>query len=106
SVANPAVYVPRIPRQRELIDERDAEEIAREVGSGVSLHGTGPDNGPPDAERDGGLRHVPQHPDRDRGAILEIHEPRRPDQRPIALEPDLHGASANTRRITSSIAGS
>src|SRR2546425_2715143 len=110
AIADPAVDVPGVPRQGELVHERHAEEVAGEVVAPEALHGALARDRPPDAERDGGLGHVPQHPDGDRGAVLEIHEPGRPHERRVAAQPHVHAPpsapSADARRRTSSRAGS
>ena len=80
ALAYPAIDVPGVPRQRRLIHERDAEEIARERLARVSLHCAGRRDRPPDPERDDGLGDSPDDPDRNRRAILQIDEEGRAHQ--------------------------
>jgi len=56
ALANPPIDVPRVPRERRLIHERNAEEIAREILARVAIHGAASGDRPPDAERDDRLR--------------------------------------------------
>src|SRR5256885_4471648 len=107
SVADPAVQIPGIPGDRQLVDEHDAEEVAGEVGARVSGDLSRSRDRPPDAQRDGRLGHPPQEPEHDRRPVLEVDEPGVADQRRVPAD---HSPSstprANARRITSSIGGS
>src|SRR3989440_465298 len=105
--ADPAVQIPGIPGDGQLVDEHDGEEVAGEVGARVPGDRPVSRDGPPDAERDRRLGHSPQQPQHDRRPVLEIDQPGVADQRRVP--PDHSSSStprANASRITSSIGGS
>src|SRR5207245_576335 len=111
--APPAVQVPGVPRDGELVHQHQGEEVAGEIGPRVAGDLTLPGDRPPDAERHGRLRHAPQQPQHDGGAVLQVDEPGVADQGRVATQPGgaAHASSsatprANATRITSSIGGS
>src|SRR5213078_1342019 len=107
SFTDPAVQVPGVPGDGQLVDEHDGEEVAGEVGPRIPGDRPVSRNGPPDAERDRRLGHSPQQPQHDRRPVLEIDQPGVADQRRVPFD---HASSstprANASRITSSIGGS
>src|SRR5436190_21077160 len=107
SVADPAIQIPGIPGDGQLVDEHDGKEVAGEVGARVPGDLSLSRDRPPDAERDRRLGHAPQEPEHDRGPVLEVDQPGVADQRGVPAD---HSSSstprANAIRITSSIGGS
>src|SRR5207302_3419802 len=114
ALADPAVQVPGVPGDGELVHQHQGEEVAGEIGPRVARDLSVPRDPPPDAERHGGLGHAPQQPQHDGGAVLQVNEPRVAYQGRVAPQPEgstAHGSSssmppANAARITSSIGGS
>src|SRR5213595_1427604 len=104
---DPAIQIPGIPGDGQLVDEHDGKEVAGEVGARVPGDLSLSRDRPPDTQRDRRLGHAPQEPEHDRRPVLEVDQPGVADQRRVPAD---HSSSstprAKARRITSSIGGS
>src|SRR5450432_1589523 len=90
---NPSIDVPRVPRERRLIHQRDAEEVTRKCLARVAIHGATGRDRPPDAERDDRLGNSPDEPDRDRCAVLQVDEKGRAHELRVLIAEDRERAS-------------